>query len=100
MITGDQLRVARKRLGLSLTTAAEAASVSRRTFTRWQASGILSRCIERKVARLLWNATRMHSYQQVCDKCCGSGLLPQPGAPEVLPRIQRLRSDEPGSICE
>jgi transcriptional regulator with XRE-family HTH domain len=89
MITGTQLRIARKRLGLSLTTGADAAGVSRRTFARWQASGSLSRCIERKVARLLWNATRMHSYQQVCSHCLGSGLVPQEGAPAVLPLIPR-----------
>jgi len=83
MITDDQLRIARKRLGLTLTTGAEAA-------------GVLSRCIERKVARLMWNAVRMHSYQDVCSACLGSGLVPKADAPATLPLIPRKQG--PGSM--
>jgi hypothetical protein len=89
MITGAQLNIARKRLGLSLSTGAAAAGVSRRTFARWCASGVLSRTVERKVQRVMWGAARQHLFHDVCSACCGSGLVPKPGAPAVLPRIAR-----------
>ena len=90
MLTGAQFKIVRKRLGLSWKTAAEGLHCSVRTIARWEASGVLSRCIELKAQRVFYAAAKLRTNQDLCPTC-HMGFVPKPGfAEEVLPRIPGL----------
>lgn len=78
MITGPQVKAARKALGLTWKQAAEMMRVNWRSVARWEAiEGPLSPCILRKIQRMMWTAARQRHTLDVCDKCCGAGYVPR-----------------------
>jgi transcriptional regulator with XRE-family HTH domain len=95
VVSGADIRRVRQRLGMTQYQAAAGIGVSRRTISRYENTPVLHRRVAAKLQKLFWAAARLHLEQDICSQCCGSGLVPKPGAPGILPKIGRLRSDEP-----
>jgi hypothetical protein len=91
MVSGKQVKAVRKRLGLRWVDVAAQLGVTWRTVARWEAQPILTRRQELQFQRIVWKGARERSFQRVCECCGGAGLVPQDGAPAVLPQIPRSR---------